>query len=84
MTILKIVVITAVFFSTVVNAETEEYRTALEAAKYRQEKNLSDKAKYSTNSRDRAEAKHTLEVLKNMPEHEKDALFKRAYREAAR
>mgnify|MGYP000311779316 CR=1 FL=1 len=76
--------LTSRYLSLPKNNRDEKHITGLEAAMYRQENSLSNKVKYSTNSRERAEAKHTLEVLRNMPKHEKDALFKRAYKEAAR
>jgi hypothetical protein len=85
MKILKIIVATIVFFTvTIVKAETEEYKTALEAAKYRQEKMLSDSVKYSTNPTEKAQAERRLETLRNMPEDVKNALIEHSYKEAAK
>jgi hypothetical protein len=86
MNMLKIIVVVAVFFSTatMVNAETDDYQTALEAAKYRQEQLLSDQVKDSTDPTEKAQAERNLEIYRNMPEDIKSDLIKHIYREAAK
>jgi hypothetical protein len=86
MNILKTIVTVIVFFSitTLVKAETEEYQTALEAAKYRQEQLLIGLTKNATNPTEKARAEKSLETFRTIPEDLKDALVKQAYREAAK
>jgi len=68
----------------VVHAESDNYTTAREAAKYRQDKLMSEQIRNSTNPTERAHAERRLETYRNMPENLKDALIEYSYREAAK